>query len=63
MKVRSGYVPQELIDAASEAKADLIVIGSRGETGMRRALLGSVARSVLYQAPCSVLIVHPARAA
>ena len=36
----------------------VIVIGSRGQTGLRRLVLGSVARGVLLQAPCSVLIVH-----
>jgi hypothetical protein len=33
-------------------------VGSRGNTGLTRLLLGSVARTVLYQARCSVLIVR-----
>lgn len=56
--VREGYAPQAIIDAAGEAKADLIVIGSRGNTGVRRLVLGSVARNVLFHAPGSVLIVR-----
>ena len=34
------------------------MLGSHGRTGLRRVLLGSVARSVLMHAPCSVLIVR-----
>ncbi len=62
--VREGNAAQEIIAAASDARADLIVIGSRGRTGLERLLLGSVARNVLFHAPCSVLIVRaPSRKA
>jgi nucleotide-binding universal stress UspA family protein len=47
---------------AEEARAqavDLIVIGSRGRTGLGRTLLGSVAGDLLASASCSVLIVAP----
>jgi nucleotide-binding universal stress UspA family protein len=56
--VREGYTPNEIVRDAANAGADLIVIGSRGRTGVTRLLLGSVARSVLSQAPCSVLVVR-----
>lgn len=56
--VREGYAPTEIVRQAVDAGADLIVIGSRGRTGLTRLLLGSVARSVLFQAPCSVLVVR-----
>ena len=36
----------------------LLVLGTRGNTGLKRLLLGSVARNVLLHAPCSVLIVR-----
>ena len=36
----------------------MLVLGTRGHTGLRRLLLGSVARNVLIHAPCSVLIVR-----
>ena len=55
---REGDAVTQLIAAAAEQHADCIVVGSRGQTGVRRLLLGSVARSVLFHAPCSVLIAH-----
>jgi nucleotide-binding universal stress UspA family protein len=53
-----GDAAYEILAAARERSADLIVIGSRGQTGLQRLLVGSVARDVLFHAPCSVLIVH-----
>lgn len=55
---REGDAASELIVAATTRRADCIAIGSRGHTGFRRFVLGSVARSVLYNAACSVLIAH-----
>lgn len=55
---REGDAAYELIAAAQEHKADCIAVGSRGQTGLRRLVLGSVARGVLFHAPCSVLIAH-----
>lgn len=55
---RDGSAADGLLDATADAKAELIVVGSRGNTGLTRLLLGSVARTVLYQAPCSVLVVR-----
>jgi nucleotide-binding universal stress UspA family protein len=59
--VTTGPAGRALIDIASERKADLIVVGTIGRTGLRRALLGSVAETVAKGAPCSVLIIrqHP----
>ena len=42
-----------------EKKIDLIVLGTRGRTGLEKALLGSVAEQILRQAPCPVLTVGP----
>jgi nucleotide-binding universal stress UspA family protein len=60
--VTTGPAGTALIEVASERKAELIVVGTIGRTGLRRALLGSVAETVAEGAPCSVLIVrrHPA---
>jgi nucleotide-binding universal stress UspA family protein len=59
--VTQGPAGTALIEIASERKADLVVVGTVGRTGLRRALLGSVAETVVRGAPCSVLIVrlHP----
>ena len=57
-QTRFGDPAQEIIDAAIETEADLIVMGSRGQTGLERLVIGSVARNVLTHAPMSVLIVH-----
>lgn len=57
-EVGEGPTAQTVIDAAKDFGADLIVVGSRGQTGLPRILLGSVARSVLFNAPCSVLITR-----
>jgi nucleotide-binding universal stress UspA family protein len=46
-----------IVDLAEELEADLIVMGTRGYTGLKHVLLGSVAERTLRQAPCSVLTV------
>lgn len=56
--VRSGDPAHEIVACANQERAGLIVLGTRGHTGLRRLLLGSVARNVLIHAPCSVLIVR-----
>jgi nucleotide-binding universal stress UspA family protein len=57
-EMREGDAAAQLIEAAVEDRADCIVIGSHGRTGVSRIFLGSVARAVLFNAPCSVLIVR-----
>ena len=57
-EVGEGPTAQTVISAAKDFGAELIVVGSRGESGLPRLLLGSVARSVLFNAPCSVLITR-----
>jgi len=59
--VTTGSAGQALIDVATERTADLLVVGTVGRTGLRRALLGSVAETVARGASCSVLVVrrHP----
>jgi len=59
-EMRQGDAAAEIVASAERSNADLIVMGSRGHGGLRRAVLGSVARDVLQHAHCSVLIVHPA---
>jgi nucleotide-binding universal stress UspA family protein len=57
--VRSGDPAHEIVAAAQEASADLVITGHRGLGGIDRLLLGSVARTVLVHAPTSVLVVRP----
>jgi nucleotide-binding universal stress UspA family protein len=56
--LRMGGVPDEIADLAEELGAGLIVMGSRGHGGIRRALMGSVSDYVMRQAHCPVMIVR-----
>ncbi|MBI3303230.1 MAG: universal stress protein [Deltaproteobacteria bacterium] len=47
----------DICRVAEQAKADLIVMGSHGRTGLSHVLLGSVAERVVRHAPCPVLVV------
>jgi nucleotide-binding universal stress UspA family protein len=47
----------EIVAAAREWKADLIVTASHGRSGVSRLLLGSTAESVLRQAACTVMVI------
>ncbi len=53
-----GTPHTEIVNAARDWPADLIVIGSHGRGGIKRALLGSVAEGVMRNAPCPVLVVR-----
>jgi nucleotide-binding universal stress UspA family protein len=57
-EVREGGAAEEIVSAAKSVPVDLIVIGTRGHTGLARLVLGSVARNVLTHAHCSVLVVR-----
>lgn len=63
-KVDSRVVEKEvrtgILDVAQEWRADLIVLGSHGQKGLRKFLLGSVVEFVARHAHCSVLIVRTA---
>ena len=54
-----GDAAHQIIAIAGQHGADLIVMGTRGNTGLKRLVLGSVARRVLTHAHCSVLVVPP----
>jgi nucleotide-binding universal stress UspA family protein len=53
-----GSPPDVLLEAAKDFNADVIVVGSKGLTGLPVARLGSVASLVSHHAPCDVFIVH-----
>lgn len=56
--VREGVAAEEIIDEAKEWGADLILLGTHGRHGIKRFILGSVARIVATHAPCSVEVVR-----
>jgi len=55
--VTNGAAGKEIRATAEARNADLIVIGTSGEGGMKR-LLGSTTRAVMHDAPCDVLSIH-----
>ncbi len=55
---RSGAPADEILEYASQRDIDLIVMGTHGREGIARALLGSVAETVVRKASCPVLTVH-----
>jgi len=50
-----GTAAEDIVRVATEEKADLIVIGTHGRTGLKRVLMGSVAEAVMRHAHCPVL--------
>jgi universal stress protein A len=56
--IRTGDACDSIIDVARQVDADLIVMGTHGRRGVRRALLGSIAEGVLRTAPCPVLTIR-----
>jgi nucleotide-binding universal stress UspA family protein len=57
-RVAEGDAPAEILRLAEREKCDLIVLGTQGRTGLKRALLGSVAEEVLRKSACPVLTVR-----
>lgn len=56
--VREGKPFLEIIRAAKKIPADLIVVGSHGQSGLAETLFGSTADKVVRKAPCAVLVVR-----
>ena len=54
----SGDASGSIVDSARDADADLVVVGSRGRSGLTAAVLGSVSTAVVQHAPCDVLVVR-----
>lgn len=57
IEIVAGDPAEEIIRLANIYKADLIMIGNRGLTGVKRILEGSVSSQVVSEANCSVLVV------
>ncbi|MBE9096097.1 universal stress protein [Tychonema sp. LEGE 07203] len=58
LEIVSGEPAEEILRLANIYKADLIAIGCRGLTGVKRILAGSVSAEVVAEALCSVLVVR-----
>ena len=56
--IRVRGVPEEIGALAEVQCAGIVVMGSRGRGGMRRALMGSVSDSIVCHSHCSVLMVR-----
>jgi len=56
-------VPAAVVAEARRVNADLIVVGTHGRTGLRRALLGSDAEAIVRETTVPVMLVHAAEAA
>ena len=61
-RVVHGYPWLEILRRVRSGRPDLIVLGTHGEHGLRRLLMGSVAADVVRSAPCSALVVPPSAA-
>ncbi len=57
--LREGKPADQILAAAREWEADVIVIGTHGRSGVSRLMLGSTAESVVRHAPCPVLVIKP----
>jgi nucleotide-binding universal stress UspA family protein len=56
--VAEGTARANIPDIAEQLPAELVVVGTRGRTGLKRLLLGSVAESIVRHVGCSVLAVR-----
>src|SRR5205085_1160246 len=56
--VRSGAAHTQIADLAEKLGADLIVISTHGNTGIKHVLMGSTAERVVRHARCPVLVVR-----
>lgn len=56
--VGAGMPSHEIVRAAKDVEADLIVISTHGRTGLNHLIMGSTAEAVVRHAPCPVLVVR-----
>ncbi|MBX7207447.1 MAG: universal stress protein [Verrucomicrobiaceae bacterium] len=52
-------IRETILEHVEETKADLVVLGTRGKTGLRELLIGTTAEKIVQHAPCSILAVKP----
>ncbi len=56
--LKNGHPVEEILKTAEQEKFDLIVMGARGLSTIKKIVLGSVSHGVTTHAPCPVLIVR-----
>jgi nucleotide-binding universal stress UspA family protein len=56
--LQTGVAHHAIVEAATQLKADLIVMATHGRTGVAHLLIGSVAERVVRTATCPVLTIH-----
>lgn len=52
-------IREAILDHVNEIHADLVVLGTRGKSGLRELLIGTTAEKIITNAPCSILAVKP----
>lgn len=52
-------IRETILNHVEETKADIVVLGTRGKTGLRELLIGTTAEKIVQHAPCSILAVKP----
>lgn len=58
VRLRRGMPSIEILDELKESRADLVVLGAEGLSGVGLVLLGSTAERVSRRAPCACLVVR-----
>lgn len=57
--VESPSIREAILEHVRQSQADLVVLGTRGKSGLRELLIGTTAETILQHAPCSILAVKP----
>ena len=57
-RISTGVASDELIAAATAGEAELIIVGTRGQSDLAHVVLGSTAERIIRLAPCPVLAIH-----
>jgi nucleotide-binding universal stress UspA family protein len=58
IQIREGFPPEEILEQTEDGGHDLLVMGTHGRTGLKRALLGSVTERVVREATIPVMVTH-----
>jgi nucleotide-binding universal stress UspA family protein len=56
--IEAPSVVQAIVEFAASEKADLIIAGTRGMTGFRKLIIGSVSSGLVNHSPCAVLVAR-----